>query len=77
MSTMPGMDIREPAYAWGQRVIALDELRRLDPQDCVGGALLAAVLARQGREDDDDGADPAGGGDTATGMQTWGGPRHG
>jgi len=57
--------------------VALDELRRLDPQDCVGGALLAAVLARQGREDDDDGADPAGGGDTATGMQTWGGPRHG
>ena len=26
MSTMTGMDIREPAYAWGQRVIAIDDL---------------------------------------------------
>lgn len=26
MSTLPGMDIREPAYAWGQRVIAIDDL---------------------------------------------------
>lgn len=31
----------------------LAELRRLDPQDRVGGALLAQVLARQGRGEDD------------------------
>lgn len=36
---------------------ALAELRRLDPQDCVGGAVLAGVLARQGR--DDEGEAPA------------------
>jgi len=35
---------------------ALAELRRLDPHDCVGGAVLAEVLARQGRSDDDDDA---------------------
>lgn len=33
---------------------ALAELRRLDPEDCVGGAVLADVLARQGRDDDHD-----------------------
>jgi len=26
MSTMTGMDLREPAYAWGQHVVALDDL---------------------------------------------------
>lgn len=31
---------------------ALDELRRLDPQDYVGGAVLAQVLARQGLDED-------------------------
>jgi hypothetical protein len=31
---------------------ALAELRRLDPQDCVGGGVLSKVLLRQGREDD-------------------------
>ena len=25
-TAMTGMDIREPAYAWGQRVIAIDDL---------------------------------------------------
>jgi hypothetical protein len=38
---------------------ALAELRRLDPQDCVGGAVLAQVLGRQGRSDDDEGFDAA------------------
>jgi len=33
---------------------ALEELRRLDPQDCVGGAVLEQVLARQGLDEDDD-----------------------
>lgn len=33
---------------------ALAELRRLDPHDHVGGALLARVLARQGADDDDE-----------------------
>ena len=33
---------------------ALAELRRLDPLDCVGGAVLATVLARQGRDEDTD-----------------------
>lgn len=37
---------------------ALAELRRLDPEDHVGGAVLAQVLARVGREDEDDEADP-------------------
>lgn len=32
---------------------ALAELRRLDPHDHVGGALLARVLARQGTDDDE------------------------
>jgi hypothetical protein len=36
---------------------ALTELRRLDPLDCVGGAVLATVLARQGRDEDADEAD--------------------
>lgn len=31
---------------------ALAELRRLDPQDCVGGGVLSKVLLRQGRDDD-------------------------
>ena len=31
---------------------ALDELRRLDPQDLVGGAVLAQVLNRVGMDDD-------------------------
>lgn len=31
---------------------ALDELRRLDPHDRVGGGVLAAVLASQGRDED-------------------------
>lgn len=26
MSAMTGMEIREPAYAWGQKVIAIDDL---------------------------------------------------
>lgn len=26
MSTLPGLELREPAYAWGQRVVALDDL---------------------------------------------------
>src|SRR5665647_817969 len=26
MNAMPGIEPREPAYAWGQRVIALDDL---------------------------------------------------
>ena len=26
MTAMTGMDIREPVYAWGQRVIAMDDL---------------------------------------------------
>ena len=26
MSTLPTMELREPAYAWGQRVVALDDL---------------------------------------------------
>ena len=25
-NALPGLDLREPAYAWGQRVIALDDL---------------------------------------------------
>ncbi|WP_235839877.1 tetratricopeptide repeat protein [Derxia lacustris] len=32
---------------------ALDELRRLDPQDCVGGSLLALVLRRYESGDDE------------------------
>jgi len=26
MNATPGLEIREPAYAWGQRVIAIDDL---------------------------------------------------
>lgn len=37
---------------------ALAELRRLDPLDCVGGAVLASVLARQGHDEDAD-TDPS------------------
>jgi hypothetical protein len=38
---------------------ALAELRRLDPQDSVGGAVLAKVLARQGHDEDTEASVPA------------------
>ena len=43
MSTLPGMEVREPAYAWGQRVIALDDLHNdgSHPEHALD-ALLAA-----------------------------------